>query len=110
LTSNVNTHPPRSAITAPVFSVFCILSLTRENTKSWSPTILTGCHSWNTASATATQPPTTCDSITEAFGTDSGWLVHVFWFLNSHNVMLRDILISPITGKMEESDPPPPTK
>jgi hypothetical protein len=27
---------------------------------------------------------------------------------NSHDIILRNYLISPITGKMEESDPPPP--
>jgi hypothetical protein len=27
---------------------------------------------------------------------------------NSHDIILRDFIISPITGKMEESDPPPP--
>ena len=77
-TFNVNGDSPRIAIAAPVFSVFHIVSLTRETTKSGSATTLTACHSSNTASATATLPPTPCDCITEAFLTDSGWLVRVF--------------------------------
>jgi hypothetical protein len=48
------------------------VSPTREITKSGSSTTSTACHSSNTASATATLPPTPCDCITEAFLTDSG--------------------------------------
>ena len=72
LTFNVNGDLPRIAIAAPVFSVFHIVSLTRETTKAGSLTTSTACHSSNTASATATLPPTPCDCITEAFLTDSG--------------------------------------
>jgi hypothetical protein len=94
------------------------VSLTREITKSSSSTTSAAWHSSNTASSTATLPPTTCDCITDAFATDSGWLVHVFWskVLIFHSlfsqVILCNFLISPITGKMEESDPlpPPPNK
>ena len=71
-TFNVNGDLPRIAIAAPVFSVFHIVSLTRETTKSGSSTTSTACHSSNTASATATLPPTPSDCITEAFLTDSG--------------------------------------
>ena len=71
-TFNVYGDSPRIAIAAPIFSVFHIVSLTRETTKSGSATTLTACHSSNTASATATLPPTPCDCITEAFLTDSG--------------------------------------
>ena len=71
-TFNVNGDSPRIAIAAPVFSVFHIVSPTREITKSGSSTTSTACHSSNTASATATPPPTPCDCITEAFLTDSG--------------------------------------
>jgi hypothetical protein len=69
---NVNGDSPRIAIAAPVFSVFHIVSLTRETTKSGSSTTSTACHSSSTASATATLPPTPCDCITEAFLTNSG--------------------------------------
>ena len=71
-TFNVNGDLPRIAIAAPVFSIFHIVSLTRETTKSGSSTTSTACHSSSTASATATLPPTPCDCITEAFMTDSG--------------------------------------
>jgi hypothetical protein len=72
LTFNVNSDSPRITIAAPIFSVFHIVSLTCEITKSGSSTTSTACHSSITASATATLPPTPCDCITEVFLTDSG--------------------------------------
>jgi hypothetical protein len=77
------------------FFRFHILSLTRKNTNSGCPITSTAWYSWNTASATATQPPTTCDSITERLRPILvDWcmyfdLKYAFFIHNSHDFILR---------------------